>query len=147
RSSRNGSSVAERYARQAKLVTAMECVLPHEPSAAWFFVSQSSPLARAAATAFAVSFAGSSAVRAAAGQASKSKIAQQTGEQRAIGNSSSQMLGQVRNLRLHPRRVGRPKDLQDLIVTVHAFVFCHCFVTFDVRSEVVVSGLTACFSP
>src|SRR5437867_373095 len=43
----NGSSKADRYARQAKLVTAMVWVLPHEPSLAWFLVSHSNPFSRA----------------------------------------------------------------------------------------------------
>src|SRR4051794_196385 len=52
-----GSSAAARYARQAKLVTAIEWVLPQEPAADWFFVSQSSPFSRAAASALSESSA------------------------------------------------------------------------------------------
>ena len=59
----NGSSAADRYDRQAKLVTAMVYVLPHEPSLAWFFVSQSRPRSRAAWLAFADSAGFAAAVR------------------------------------------------------------------------------------
>ena len=41
-------TVAARYDRQAKLVTAIVYCWPQEPFAAWFFVSHASPLSRIA---------------------------------------------------------------------------------------------------
>src|SRR5262245_51853414 len=66
----NGSSEADRYARQPKLVTARVYCLPQEPSLAWFLVSQSRPRSRAARVALSGCGAGLSCP--AAGAARKS---------------------------------------------------------------------------
>src|SRR5262245_60188680 len=48
-------------------------------------------------------------------------------------------LGQGRKLRLHPRRVGRPKVLPHRIVTTHQLTFCHWIV--NRRKRRTLAGL------